>query len=68
MMILLTIDENMMQQYEKFADFSNNLCIFNVIDKPTRGDKILDLVMTNDKDIFTNVNMELNQNSVTTTL
>ena len=54
-------ENNMTQQSEKFTEISNNLCLFNIIDKPTRGDKILDLVMTNDKDIFTHVEMEHNQ-------
>ena len=58
----ITIDNNLNGQKLKFADLCGKLSLCNLVDKPTRGNNILDVVMTNDSDIYRNCEVELNSN------
>ena len=54
------IDVCMSRQMELFSVLLNNNFLFNLVTKPTRGENILDLVCTNDKDLCVNMETEYN--------
>ena len=54
------IEITLSKQQEKFVGMINKLCLFNYVDKPTCGNNILDLCLTNDTELFTKVRTDEN--------
>ena len=55
---LVRIVQDMTQKQELFASILGNFCLFNSVEVPTRGVDILDLILTNDEDLISNVRVE----------
>ena len=55
---LLRIEQDMTRQQETFARLVNKYCLLNVVDIPTRGSNVLDLILTNAEDLFGNTRVE----------
>merc|ERR1711867_361477 len=50
--------QDMTQQQETFARLVNKYCLFNVVDIPTRGSNVLDLILTNAVDLYGDTRVE----------
>ena len=48
----------MTSQQKMFASFLGKFCLYNVVDVPTRGENVLDLILTNDEDLIPNISVE----------
>ena len=54
----MRIVQDMTNQQEIFASFLGKFCLFNCVDVPTRGENVLDLILTNDEDLIQGIKVE----------
>ena len=54
------IDVGFTDQQEQFVNLVNRFCLYNYVDKPTRVDNILDLILCNDIDMITGCEVDIN--------
>ena len=54
----MRIVQDMTSQQEIFASFLGKFCLYNCVEVPTRGENVLDLILTNDEDLIPSIKVE----------